>query len=935
MIIAENPVKVPGKRFKIKVSCVSTRRLTTLEWLLLSCAKKFSHSGYGVKEVFEKVFQFQNSELLIKPCLKSLSDLKVIRFSTGEMYDYAKLKFSGFQLTELGQVMLKDGLLPGEEREIPLDVYYNPLTGKVTTSDSQFISKTTEIEFGTESDYNLDFPEESIISGLQSGAVASGKFMAAKYRIENIERISEQDWSVNTEISVDLGDDGILSTLPEIVEPRMYANVRNILMAKDIPEKTLSRLTPLDTVVPSRIIGSGLNIKQAVQEICKNSKVLFIHSSIYDAYKKNTTFFKDKIVVVYDEDKNIQIEIKQKKKEVTKFIYVPDKPQIDGVVIMNEKEESLSICKAEWEYKGKKITVPVAIEDNRMEIKNKMLSSWMDQLVQNKVLDDINYLILASLPGIKTNHKVIRNLISNKWADASIQKIVVDCKVFKNAYEKLDIVPINLVQLVSVWEDKIDYANPDVALEELNECVASRMIPKGSSAHVRIAGSILDVTEKPQNYVELIQMVQKLGIGSYEEALVFSSIEDKFYTKEIVKDVLREFTLKGEVKIPVLFNWDIFLSDYINCIRYVEAHISGLNIFDKANKEDLNKAIKFCPNIASLKMYFSELLSKNEYLMEEGINVHEVMASVDLNKADAIFENITNIEEILAKTIDSVYSSAKTKAIKNGSVSKQKVYVLDTCALIHNPKLWLFFGDEDYIRIPTKVIDELGKIKDRRSDKYSGDVAYTARMVAKNINEEYMLLFNAKNSIRLLIENADLDLLPDDLDPKVPDNQILSVALKYADCDTTIISDDNVFLLTSVSQNIKSMTGEAFIEANRGNYKSLEDRKKSIKVQLPTLIQLSEKGEQEEKKELDIDSKLSVDDLHLKEIMKYAPELTNPMMSLLNTNQIKTVGQFRKLTPEMVESLKAKGTQTVYKNTIKYAVAKMDQIMEKLATDYN
>lgn len=40
---------------------------------------------------------------------------------------------------------------------------------------------------------------------------------------------------------------------------------------------------------------------------------------------------------------------------------------------------------------------------------------------------------------------------------------------------------------------------------------------------------------------------------------------------------------------------------------------------------------------------------------------------------------------------------------------------MDTCALMHHPDLFLYFEDEEYVRIPTKVIDELGKIKDKRN----------------------------------------------------------------------------------------------------------------------------------------------------------------------------------------------------------------------------
>ena len=120
MVLSDNTVRVPGKTYKVRLKCVSTQRLTTIEWLILSCTKKFERhpdmSGRTLKYAFEEVFQFQNSELLIKPCLRHLRSLGVIQISGGDIFDYDALRFADIDLTELGDVMLKDGLRPGESR---------------------------------------------------------------------------------------------------------------------------------------------------------------------------------------------------------------------------------------------------------------------------------------------------------------------------------------------------------------------------------------------------------------------------------------------------------------------------------------------------------------------------------------------------------------------------------------------------------------------------------------------------------------------------------------------------------------------------------------------------------------------------------------------------------------------------------------------------
>ena len=43
MILTESIVKVPCNKYTLRVKCTATRRLTTIEWLLLTCIHKFNH----------------------------------------------------------------------------------------------------------------------------------------------------------------------------------------------------------------------------------------------------------------------------------------------------------------------------------------------------------------------------------------------------------------------------------------------------------------------------------------------------------------------------------------------------------------------------------------------------------------------------------------------------------------------------------------------------------------------------------------------------------------------------------------------------------------------------------------------------------------------------------------------------------------------------
>ena len=62
MVLCESHISVPAKRYKVNVNCIKTRRLTTMEWLVLSMTKKFENHPYMkdnyFKYAFEEVFQF-------------------------------------------------------------------------------------------------------------------------------------------------------------------------------------------------------------------------------------------------------------------------------------------------------------------------------------------------------------------------------------------------------------------------------------------------------------------------------------------------------------------------------------------------------------------------------------------------------------------------------------------------------------------------------------------------------------------------------------------------------------------------------------------------------------------------------------------------------------------------------------------------------------
>lgn len=412
-------------------------------------------------------------------------------------------------------------------------------------------------------------------------------------------------------------------------------------------------------------------------------------------------------------------------------------------------------------------------------------------------------------------------------------------------------------------------------------------------------------------------------------------------------------------RINVAFSRAQNLLIIVGAISAIELHVSGLHLFEQSSENELKSSVLSCPDIAALQSYVSELRSKNEYLLKkQKINIDEVLKKTMPLKATALVENIRLIEKYAEQAINEMYE--QTTTIVSDAQSKKnngkKIYIVDTCALMHHPDLFLYFEDEEYVRIPTKVIDELGKIKDKRNKKYGAELSETARILTREIERTYLKVYNKNNKVRLMIENAAPELLPRELDSDVPDNQILSVALKYKNWEVFIISDDGVFRLAAMAQRIVAMNSEDFINQHKEHYKSLEERIKECNSETNTEItskDIASDTESEEaserladkiakavgniilepsmqSEEEDGSQELAIDDLPIRELKKYIPDFNEPVFSYLQSNQVKTVGAFRHLTESKVRNMPAKGKQMVYKNTVMRAVKQLDSIIAKI-----
>ena len=941
MILSDIQLKIPGKVYKVRVRCVSTRRLTTIEWLILSCTKRFeqlpSMSGKTLKYAFEEVFQFQNSELLIKPCLQSLINLKVIRIKKGDTFDYNTLCFSDIDLTDLGIIMLKDGLLPGESREIPLDIYYNPLTGRISSYNNSLTAAKEVIEFGADIEYNSEFPEETIKADLQAGSIGSGRFTASKFRIEEIDRMTAMDWESIIPMSVDVNDKGVLTTIPSIIAESMKHKVQDLLITKEINKVITGSLPPAESIDIQNIIGSGKALKTSFLDVCKNGKILFIESRFYNIFKRNTASFKDKTIILFKDKDGFSIE---NDKQVV--VHISEGFFIDGCVAFNDKGEHVSFCRKEYKYENRSITAPLAVEDKRLITDGSAPIKWLEKVALDNLKDNVIFAALFTFPMLTKSQPQMKAILYKQWDAIELSAFIDNVSQIQNTCTRLGTEMFDVSDYINNVLNRIDFSDSEAALGKVRDIMSIDVIAHNPLLCKSITTKIIKNVSSPTNYSELLGILQILGIHTHDDALQYDDYVDSLYSNAVVKDIIVAIANKTYKKLPEFFELDAFFNDYAECINQIENHVSGLKIFEKNDDETILNSVKACPDFAALQSFVAELKAKNISLMTKGINVYDVLRNNESTKEKAAMftYNSNLLEEMLSIELNEVYLEQKVNS--NDSVQpehnqEQKIYIVDTCAMMHHPEIFLYFDDSEYVRVPTKVIDELGKIKDKRNKKYSTELAETARTLAREIERAYVRIFNKTNKVRFLIENASLDLLPPELDPTVPDNQILSVALKYKDWDVFIISDDGVFRLTSLAQKIHPITSEEFISSHQNSYKSLTDRIKAYnEIGGKQYQEIEESVQQKATKDAQFQSdstdqpdlggeKGSIDDaLALKNAKSL--HISPGTLSFLNGRKIKTVGDLRRLTLDGAKKMSVKGQQFIYKNEI-------IRVLERLSTE--
>ena len=147
----------------------------------------------------------------------------------------------------------------------------------------------------------------------------------------------------------------------------------------------------------------------------------------------------------------------------------------------------------------------------------------------------------------------------------------------------------------------------------------------------------------------------------------------------------------------------------------------------------------------------------------------------------------------------SQFETPKQKAVK--SQIKKNIYIIDTNVFVNCPDIISKIDEKYMVVLSAKVIDELDKLKIKLSSDDKRNVETALRCINKALD---------KPNVRM--ELSDMSLLPADFDKRSPDNNILTVALKYKDENPILLTSDNGLQVKAKGLNMKTISLKDFLK---------------------------------------------------------------------------------------------------------------------------
>lgn len=219
MKIIETTIIIPCIRATVKYSWSRLRRLSMMEWMLLSAFadEKTGKSRIMVCNAFEEVYGLRNAGKILSPLIQYLEFAGAVTIYHGTTLSYSELKLCHIIITERGRRFLEKEII--REASVENDSFvgiYDPVEDKFIPIENME-SASPNVDYSNDQDYQTLWNQMKDAVGATLGQMTEGKKELLEYSMSD-----ECMSAMKKKIEYCRNDDGSLSLLTKVRNQKLY-----------------------------------------------------------------------------------------------------------------------------------------------------------------------------------------------------------------------------------------------------------------------------------------------------------------------------------------------------------------------------------------------------------------------------------------------------------------------------------------------------------------------------------------------------------------------------------------------------------------------------------------------------------------------------------------------------------------------------------------
>ena len=820
MIISDVTLSYPYIQHRVEISHFTARKSTAIEWVILEsinkCESLRQYESIGIGTFFEQIFTISDADQLIRPCLISLQDMGAIMiYGIDDETELKNVPMSNLKLTKTGKEMQVQGLLPGTTAEDTFTIYYD-LISETLRDDANIYKevptgiKVMDIEDASDVEFPYSEIREWILSIQRNKKKSRMTWLSSTTRIEDITSLEATLLWKNVSKKVELKKGLIWKIVGEEnkrVDEITLSETDFIYPAEfdDLPQITIEDPDEeIKSIVPITEVNSMIKELMMKDELfCVNEKYYFETRPEQSNSKK-----KIRIGVVYGAT---EFEVSDKSKQI--IIKIKDNLSAECGLYVNAKENvQAGVITVSAGTISKDMPIAYIPKNSKVDFISEMIT------VVNKYYEkDCLVLFILMELGLKELFlEYVSKLIGREETISRKADIIEAINTKSIAFYNQKLISALDKERLLVNEAYIAQKAGTIegAIAILDEYSTINAFRQDENLLQRIIKIILENLGSQDNLDDIwkiwktIEKIKRSHLNWINKTGLYKNI----YSKKSIISLFEHFS------DDQLFEIDEFTSveqTVVNMRRIylrIQEKLPEIDLYSTASTEKYNEVV--LAHTDSLNDLYDDVRQwkdEEEKVTNKVINIDEILGNVPIYTNVA--RNIDGLRNSLAIFFDDSF------------MKYSKVFIVDTCTLMHEPALISWFDDgKALLVIPTVVLEEL----DRKKVSKDEDEAYCAREAIRNISNYKM--YDWIN----VGEESYPELLSNDLDRNLDDNKILSIALRYSAKQPILLTDDINFGNVADSQKIKNMglsAYQAMIEHERvsGNGKKANGKKNKKK----------------------------------------------------------------------------------------------------------